>query len=98
MTPEQEQTQFMMKIMMVVMFPLFMYNAPSGLAVYFITNSVLAIFESKYIRSHIAEHDLLNVDKLKQSKKPGFMARLQQAAEQRAKMVEQMKQQQARRK
>lgn len=57
MTPEQEMQQKMMKVMMVVMFPVMMYNAPSGLAVYFITNSVLGIIESRWIRAHIDELD-----------------------------------------
>ena len=57
MTPEQEAQQKMMKVMMVVMFPVMMYNAPSGLAVYFITNSTLGILEGRYVRAHIDELD-----------------------------------------
>lgn len=52
LSPEMETQQKMMKVMTVVMFPLFMYNAPSGLALYFLTNSTLGIVESKWIRSH----------------------------------------------
>ncbi|MEC9374472.1 MAG: YidC/Oxa1 family membrane protein insertase, partial [Planctomycetota bacterium] len=59
MTPEQEMQQKIMKVMLVVMFPVFMYNAPSGLTIYFITNSVLGIFESRYIRAHIDQMDLM---------------------------------------
>ncbi len=55
LTPEQETQQKIVKLMMVVMFPIFMYQAPSGLSIYFITNSTLGIFESRYIRSHIAK-------------------------------------------
>lgn len=98
MTPEQEQTQFMMKIMMVVMFPLFMYNAPSGLAIYFITNSVLGILESRHIR------------KIAESMPPpakgggsgggsaggGFFARMMAKAEERKKMLEAMQAKQQR--
>ncbi len=86
MTPEQEQQQKIMRVMMVVMFPLFMYAAPSGLALYFVTNSALAIVENKWIRAHMNKHDLLNVDKIKAEKaakkKPGFMARMMELAEQ----------------
>jgi YidC/Oxa1 family membrane protein insertase len=64
MTPEQETQQKIMRVMMVVMFPLIMYNAPSGLSIYFITNSTLGILESRYIRAHIDQMDL-------QPKKPG---------------------------
>jgi len=62
MTPEQQSQQKIMKVMMVVMFPLIMYNAPSGLAVYFITNSTLGILESRYIRAHIDQMDLEKKD------------------------------------
>ncbi len=82
MTPEQEQQQKMMKWMMVFMFPLMMYAAPSGLALYFIMNSTLGILESRYIRSHIDKYDLAKPGK-REGQGPGFMARLQQIAEER---------------
>lgn len=84
MTPEQEQQQKIIKVMMVVMFPLMMYAAPSGLALYFITNSVLGIAEHKWIRAHMDKHGLLDPEKIKaerQAKGPGFMSRLSEAAE-----------------
>lgn len=85
LTPEQEQQQKIIKVMSVVMLPVFMYNAPSGLLVYFLTNSVLAIIENHWIREHVKKHDLLNPDKYKKQKKPagGFMQRLQKLAEDR---------------
>lgn len=58
MTPEQQSQQKIMKVMMVVLFPVLMYNAPSGLSIYFITNSALGIIESRYIRAHIDQMDL----------------------------------------
>jgi YidC/Oxa1 family membrane protein insertase len=58
LSPEQEQAQKIAKIMMVVMFPLFMYNQSSGLCLYFVTNSCVAIIESKYIRKHADSLDL----------------------------------------
>ncbi|MCA9277633.1 MAG: YidC/Oxa1 family insertase periplasmic-domain containing protein [Phycisphaeraceae bacterium] len=63
MTPEQQTQQKIMKVMMVVMFPVFMYNAPSGLAIYFIANSTIAIFENKYIRAHMDKYELLDLEK-----------------------------------
>jgi len=93
LSPEQEQTQFMMKIMMVIMFPLFMYNAPSGLALYFLTNSTLSILESRYIRSHIDKYDLSNPKKGEGPGGPkgnGFFARLMAKAEERKKQYEEM--------
>jgi YidC/Oxa1 family membrane protein insertase len=92
MTPEQELQMKMVKWMSVFLFPLFMYNAPSGLAIYFIANSTFAIVENKWIRRHIDKHDLLNIEKIKaKNKGGGFLGRLMQAAEQRKQMMEQMK-------
>jgi hypothetical protein len=72
--------------MSVVLFPVFMYAAPSGLALYFITNSTLAIFESKWIRAHMNKHGMLDADKIREAaksrKKSGLLAKLQQMAEQ----------------
>jgi YidC/Oxa1 family membrane protein insertase len=90
LTPEQEQQQKMMKWMMVFLFPLMMYNAPSGLALYFIVNSTLGILESRYIRAHINKYDLLKPKTPTGgggAKPGGFMARLQKIAEERQKQV-----------
>ncbi len=93
LTPEQEMQQKMIKVMTVFMFPFFMYNAPSGLALYFIANSSLAILESKWIRSHMEKTGMLDLDRLKaerEAKKKaggggggGFIERLMAAAQQR---------------
>ena len=92
MTPEQELQQKMMKWMMVIMFPLFMYNAPSGLAIYFIANSTLGIIESKWIRHQMDAKGMLDLDKMKAEReakrKPGqegFIERIQRIAEEQAK-------------
>lgn len=99
LTPEQEMQQKLVKWMSVIMFPLFMYGAPSGLAIYFIVNSTLAIFENKWIRAHADKHGLLDVEKFKKAKKgEGFFAKLQRAAEERAKAVEQARNQPRRKK
>ncbi len=58
MTPEQASQQKMMRIMMPVIFPIFLYIAPSGLTLYIITSSSIGIFESRYIRSHVTSLDL----------------------------------------
>lgn len=60
MTDEQRAQQKMIKIMMVVLFPVFMYTAPAALTLYFVTNSTFAIIEGKWIRAHI---DTLELDK-----------------------------------
>jgi YidC/Oxa1 family membrane protein insertase len=89
LTPEQEQTQKLAKWMTVIMFPVVMYNAPSGLAVYFIANSATAIIENTWIRRHIKKHNLLEVVKKPKAPRSGFMARLQQIAEQQQRLREQ---------
>lgn len=88
LTPEQEAQQKMMKWMTVVLFPVMMYNAPSGLALYFIVNSTLGIFESRWIRAHMDQLDKKNPPgdrKKKPSESKGFMARVLEAAEARRK-------------
>lgn len=84
LTPEQESQQKLMKVMMVVMFPLMMYAAPSGLALYFISNSAVGIIENKWIRAHMKKHGMLEIENIKAERKnkgPGFMARMMEAAD-----------------
>ena len=64
-TPEQEMQMKVMKYMTIIMFPALMYNAPAGLSLYFLVNTTLAILESKWIRSYMEKHDMLNVDKMR---------------------------------
>jgi YidC/Oxa1 family membrane protein insertase len=58
MSKEQQQQQKIMRVMMIVLFPVMLYSAPSGLTLYILTSSTIGIIESKYIRSHINEMDL----------------------------------------
>ncbi|MGE3107217.1 MAG: membrane protein insertase YidC [Phycisphaerales bacterium] len=113
LTPEQEQQQKIVKVMMVVLFPLMMYNTPSALVLYFIVNSTLGTLESRYIRRHATEKDLLTPKptvvaagvgtsmfdrkQAKPAKKPGFFARVQQLAEERAKQIDEAKRRQKKR-
>ncbi len=92
LTPEQETQQKMVKVMSVLMFPLFMYNSPAGLALYFTTNSTLAIVENAWIRKHINKHGLLEEHNLRRKPRDpnakGFMQRLMEAAETKRKLAE----------
>lgn len=103
LSPEQETTQKIMKFMIVVMFPLLMYNAPSALAIYFITNSTVGIIESKRIRAKVkAEDDRREELKKAAASNPnprrrvpneaeqpkGFFARMQDAVERRQKELD----------
>ena len=53
-TPEQEQQRKMMSWMS-LLFPIFLYPAPSGLNLYILTSTTIGIFESKIIREHIKQ-------------------------------------------
>tara|TARA_R110002073_G_scaffold147687_2_gene300636 strand:+ start:80143 stop:82236 length:2094 start_codon:yes stop_codon:yes gene_type:complete len=91
LTPEQESQQKMMKVMMVVMFPVMMYTAPSGLALYFLTNSTMGIIENKWIRAHMKKHGMLEIENIraeKAKKGPGFMQRMNDAAEAKRQLME----------
>ncbi len=56
MTPEQASQQKMMRYMSLA-FSLFFYWMPSGLNLYILTSSSIAIVESKRIREHIKERE-----------------------------------------
>lgn len=103
LTPEQEQQQKIMKIMMVVLFPLLMYSQPAALTLYFVVNSTLGIFESRYIRRHAEKMDLLKPPaprnpKARDVSKPGFFARLQAVAEAKQRELEKRQREQQRKK
>ncbi|MCA9286102.1 MAG: YidC/Oxa1 family insertase periplasmic-domain containing protein [Phycisphaerales bacterium] len=55
LSPEQAQQQKIMKVMMVVLFPVMLYTAPSGLTLYILTSSLIGIVEGRQIRKHIEE-------------------------------------------
>lgn len=86
LTPEQQTQQKMMKVMMVVLFPLTIFNAPSGLSIYFITNSSLGILESRWIRAHIDTLD--TTPKKKKDGPDGFWKRVQNEALKRQQMAQ----------
>ncbi len=58
MTPEQQSQQKIMRIMMVVLFPVMLYSAPSGLTLYILTSSTVGILESRHIRKHVDQMDV----------------------------------------
>ena len=57
MTPEQKMQQTMMKWMMVLLFPLFLYPMPSGLNIYILTSTLIGIWESKRVRDQFKKED-----------------------------------------
>ena len=54
-----------MRVMMIVLFPLMLYSAPSGLTLYILTSSSIGIIESRHIRRQVDREDL-DVEVVKQ--------------------------------
>jgi len=54
-SPQMAQQQKMMKIMMPLLFPLMLYNAPSGVNLYIMTSTFAGVIEQYVIRKHIRE-------------------------------------------
>ncbi|MEO0512224.1 MAG: membrane protein insertase YidC [Planctomycetota bacterium] len=104
LTPEQEQQQKIIQIMLPIMFPIIIYNAPSGLAVYMFFSASLNILENIWIRHDIKRKNLLEVPakaaKPAKPRKPrkqgGFLARLEKLAEEQKRLQEEKLRQQYR--
>ena len=84
MSAEQEQQQKMMRVMTVVMFPIMLYAAPSGLTLYIMTSTLVGIWESKMVRRHIEEAAKAPVVAAKPSKTRDAIGRLYAKAMDRA--------------
>jgi len=63
MTPEQAQQQKIMKVVMIVMFPVMLYLAPSGLTLYILTSTCIGIWESKMVKRYIDTHGFVTAKK-----------------------------------
>jgi len=79
LSPEQEQQQKLLKIMMVVMFPLMLYSAPSGLTLYIMTSSLIGIVEGRQIRKQVERMDL-EPPKAPKAKKQDMLGRMYEQA------------------
>jgi YidC/Oxa1 family membrane protein insertase len=55
--PQLAQQQKMMKIMMPLMFPIFLYKGPSGVNLYIMSSTFAGVIEQYVIRKHIREKD-----------------------------------------
>ena len=102
MSPEMETQQKITKVMMVILFPLMMYNAPAALSLYFVANSTLGIIESRHIRKHVEREDKFREEqekllgpaakrKLLEQPKKGFFARIQDELQRRMAAAEQLR-------
>jgi YidC/Oxa1 family membrane protein insertase len=81
LTPEQETQHRIMKRVMPLIFPLFLYSAPSGLTLYILTSSTIGILESRYIRAHVDSLDLTTPSK--KSKQPSVWQKAMAEAQRR---------------
>ena len=92
MTPEQEQQQKMMKWMTVILFPVMLYTAPSGLTLYIMTSTCIGIIEGKRIRGQIEKMDFTP-----RKREPGKQDRLGKLYEAAMKRAQEKRQQQGKR-
>jgi len=60
--PQTAQQQKIMMFMMPVMFPLMLYNSPSGLNLYIMASVFGGVLEQYYIKKHIAKQELLEIE------------------------------------
>jgi len=70
-----------MKWMMVIMFPIMTYVAPSGLTLYILTSTCIGIIESRIIKKQI---DAMDLTVKPATGKKGMLARLYEQALERA--------------
>ena len=83
---QQQAMQKKMGVMMALMFPLMLYNAPSGLNLYIMTSTFFGVIEQKRIRKHIADEEaagtlLVKKKPPKASTGPTWFDRLQKKVE-----------------
>lgn len=89
MTPEQLSQQKMMKWMMVILFPLMLYAAPSGLTLYIATSTLVGVFESMRVRKEVERMDFTKKPKAGSG---GWMQRMYESAMKRAADAQQTRQ------
>jgi len=93
MSPEQETQQKIMRVMMVVLFPLMLYSAPSGLTLYILTSSSIGILESRHIRKQVEAMDFDTPAKQQPSPQRGSKGSKDPQARAYAKMMQRRQQQ-----
>lgn len=83
--PTEDQAKMMYKMMMFmpIVMGVFLYNYAAGMSIYMITTSVLGIIEMKVIKKHWPVDDTPEP-----KKKPGFMARMMEQAQEQQKRRE----------
>jgi len=88
MSEQAQQQQKIMKFMM-LLFPIFLYKAPSGLTLYILASTAAGIVDSYIVRKHLKEQEEAGTLFDKKPPKPGgFMDRMQKAADAKRKEIE----------
>jgi YidC/Oxa1 family membrane protein insertase len=82
LTPEQESQQKMMKWMSVILFPVMLYSAPSGLTLYIMTSTCVGIIEGRRVRAQIDRMDF--TPRKREPGKQDRLGKLYEAAMKRA--------------
>lgn len=91
---QQAQQQKMMKIM-IMLFPIMLYPAPSGLTLYIMASTAAGIFDSYIVKRHIKREEEAGTLLTKKQPKPGsLMARISTMIEQKQRQFAQMQEQQ----
>ncbi len=57
MSEEQRRQQKFIQVMMVALFPIFLYTAPSGLNLYILTSTTIGIIETKIVRRNLKREE-----------------------------------------
>ena len=87
-TDQQRQQQRMMSIMMVTIFPLMLYPAPSGLTLYIMASSLAGMIDSLVVRKHIKQMEADGtLFQARKGKSSGFIERFQTALDNRRNML-----------
>ena len=90
-TDQQKQQQKMMKYVM-MLFPIFLYKAPSGLTLYIFASTCSGIVDSYFVRKHLKEQEDAGTLFEKKSPKPrkegGFWDKMQKAADAKRSEIE----------
>ncbi len=99
--PANEQAAQQQKIMkfMVLLFPIMLYSAPSGLTLYILASTAAGVIDSYIVRKHVKEQE--EAGKLFVKKAPpkpgGFMDRMHKALETKQQQLMESKQRQSKR-
>ena len=87
---QAKQQQRIMQVMVVLLFPVMLYSAPSGLTLYILASTGIGVFDSWIVRRHVRElEESGKLFEKKEHKPGGFVDRLQKAVAAKQNQVQQ---------